>query len=231
MKHQLKYLSPFLIAALGLCSCGVEFGFDDETMRAEGLRLNHDTAYAFVGDTVLLSPQFTPEEVGSTILYWESDADSVASPIAGRTQTFSPGWARIKATSVSYRLEATCDVCVMERYRTDVATQYAYETIVYARVNVHGEPPAERAVILARVGDEVRGVGERRIYRGVEYVVLRIGGRTMKEPSDDTPWMKEHVTFSYYNPDNYSFEEFPNSLVLDGETHGTLTSLYELSLP
>lgn len=229
MKHRLKYLTLFVVCALGFASCGVDIDFDENAVRAESLTLDRDTIYLRVGESIDLSPIFTPDSVTNQAVLWTSDADSVATTVSNSIVAVSPGSALITATSVSYRLEASCHIVVLEDWPLFDAGQFPYETVIYAKVTVGGSPLPAGAELAAFVDYECRGTGVRRVRLDQEYWEIRVGS-DIRYSNPEYPSLSEEIEFRYYDPESHTMQVFPQTILHDGETHGYPSHPFELSI-
>jgi hypothetical protein len=200
---------------------------EQDEQPAFGMSLGRDTLYVMVGDRFSLSPVFSPSADVPADVYWTSSADSVVSVADNVFTGVGEGWALVRATSVSRLLEDSCHVNVMRRWESTFR-DYPYEMMVYASVTVHGQPFDSEAMVLgAFVEDELRGVGEPMEWHGRQYVRFRVGSSISYVDPDG---LDETVTFRVYHRRQLLYEEFPQTIDFDGEAHGTLSSLFSLSL-
>lgn len=227
MMKKTRRIALALVSALTLTSCGLVDMEDQEELPLTEMHLQRDTLYLMVGDQFTLQPVLTPDSVTIDDVFWSSSADSVLSISNNVFTGVSEGWSLVRALSVSRQLEDSCHVCVMRRWE-NTEREYPYEMMVYANVSVHGQPfNPETMVLGAFVDDEMRGAGQLMEWKGKQYVRFRIG-------SDikfiDSEGIEETVTFRVYYKQQLRYEEFPQELNFDGEAHGTLSSLFSLSL-
>lgn len=216
-----------LVSALTLTSCGLVDMEDQEELPLTEMHLQRDTLYLMVGDQFTLQPVLTPDSVTIDDVFWSSSADSVLSISNNVFTGVSEGWSLVRALSVSRQLEDSCHVCVMRRWE-NTEREYPYEMMVYANVSVHGQPfNPETMVLGAFVDDEMRGAGQLMEWKGKQYVRFRIGSDIKFV---DPEGIEETVTFRVYYKQQLRYEEFPQELNFDGEAHGTLSSLFSLSL-
>ena len=216
-----------LVSALTLTSCGLVDMEDQEELPLTEMHLQRDTLYLMVGDQFTLQPVLTPDSVTIDDVFWSSSADSVLSISNNVFTGVSEGWSLVRALSVSRQLEDSCHVCVMRRWE-NTEREYPYEMMVYANVSVHGQPfNPETMVLGAFVDDEMRGAGQLMEWKGKQYVRFRIGSDIKFVDSEG---IEETVTFRVYYKQQLRYEEFPRELNFDGEAHGTLSSLFSLSL-
>ncbi len=222
-----RRIALVLVSALTLTSCGLVDMEDQEELPLTEMHLQRDTLYLMVGDQFTLQPVLTPDSVTIDDVFWSSSADSVLSISNNVFTGVSEGWSLVRALSVSRQLEDSCHVCVMRRWE-NTEREYPYEMMVYANVSVHGQPfNPETMVLGAFVDDEMRGAGQLMEWKGKQYVRFRIGSDIKFVDSEG---IEETVTFRVYYKQQLRYEEFPQELNFDGEAHGTLSSLFSLSL-
>lgn len=223
-----RKLFTFLSVGLILSSCGL-MELDESELAAMRMQLDRrDTLYVMVGDTFQLHPTFTPDSATMQQVLWLSSDNQVVYPTNNSFAAVGEGWAKIKALSVAWQLEDSCMVRVMPLWG-QVMQQYPYEMIVYARIMVHGKPyDPETMRVAAFVGEEMRGEGELMTHFGVSYVRFRVGSDVNYTGNTDD--YGETVTFRVYHQREFRCEEFPVTIDFDGESHGSLSSLFDLVL-
>ena len=226
-----RWMVMGVLAPLLATSCGLMDMEEQQELVATQMQLGRDSLYIMVGDTLALQPEFTPDSVTVSDIYWASSAPDVLSVADNVFTARSAGWALVTAVSVARRLEDSCHVCVMPRWES-MARQYPHEMMVYADVSVGGRPfTPDEMVLGAFVDDELRGIGEGMEWKGRQYVRFRIGSETAAvDPDNPDDESDEVVTFRVYHRSRLAYEEFPQKLNYDGETHGTLSSLFKLSI-
>lgn len=224
-----KYII-LLLSILSFSSCGLEFDIDEEAIGAESFELSIDTAYVRVGDRFVIPPVFKPDTLTNQLVFWVPENDSVIVMHGDTIEAVGPGTTVLHAISVSDRLTASCEINVYDSIRHDINNWYPYETVVYADVKIDGDWPKEDQQVLAYVGFECRGIGKMMTFKDHQYMVFRIATSYHTLPSDDTPWMREEATFVLFDKSKLQRREFDNTLILDGEAHGTLSNLYKLTL-
>lgn len=234
MKYKLK---TWFLAALTLqlmASCGL-VGLDPDTLPslATSLHLDRDTVYLMKGEQLELNVTILPDSVSNRPLVWSMETDSVISLDNALVTAVDQGWCMVRVSSLYDMLEDSCMVCVLDTWQLDdlVSRQYLYETIVRARVSIHGTPMGRNAILAAFVNDQLRGVGTVSQRQGIDYVTLRVGGDSYDDDSPEAnDWMRQIITFRLYDPDLHMMYEFPQEIPFDGESHGTLSQLFQLTL-
>jgi hypothetical protein len=224
MKLKIITFLPFL---LSLASCGL-MEMDEQTdVVATQMTLQRDTLYIMVGDRLELHPVFTPDSVTVSDVLWTSSADSVLTVSNNVFTGMSEGWSTVRAVSVQRHLEDSCHVYVMKRWE-NTAREYPYEMMVYATVTVHGQPFNPETMMLgAFVDDEMRGAGELMEWKGRQYVRFRVGSEL---PFYNPDGIEETVTFRVYHRQELRYETFTQTILYDGEAHGSLSNLFPLTL-
>lgn len=233
MKHRLK---TWFLAALTLqlmASCGL-MGLDPEALPslANSLELDRDTVYLMPGEQVELHAKILPDSLSSRPIVWSIDADSIIFMDNAVVTALAEGWCQVKAASLYDMLEDSCAVCVLAPWEMEDASHaYSYETIVRARVSIKGHPMGQNAIIAAFVNSQLRAVGKPTQSKGVDYITLRVGGDTFHDDSPEAlEWDHQIITFRLYDPDEHMLYEFPQELPFDGESHGTLSDLFKLTI-
>lgn len=224
-----KIIHKVLLALLPLLSAScdlMEMDEQEDIIPAE-MNLGRDTIYIMVGDQFELHPTFTPDSVTVSDVLWTTSVDSVLNISNNVFTGVSEGWTTVQAISVSHHLIDSCHVNVMKRWES-TAREYPYEMLVYADVTVHNIPFNPETMILgAFVDDEMRGAGELMEWKGRRYVRFRIGSEL---PFYDPDGIEETVNFCVYYRQELRFETFPQTILYDGEAHGSLSNLFTLAL-
>lgn len=217
----LLYLLPFLTA-----SCGI-MEMENEEVIAKALSLERDTLWIMVGDEFTLQPVFTPDNVSIDAVTWTTSASDVLSIKDGVFTGASEGWAKVHAKNIAADVEDSCMVCVMRRWE-DSSRLFPYEMVVYASVTVNDKAfDPETMIVGAFVDDEMRGVGTLEKWKDTSYVRFRIGSEMRYV---DPEGITETINFRVYYKQELRYEEFPQTLDYDGETHGTLSNLFTLKI-
>jgi hypothetical protein len=224
-----KIIHKALLALLPLLSASCDLmEMDDQVdIIPTEMSLGRDTLYIMVGDQIELQPTFSPDSVTVNDVLWTSSADSVLSINNNVFTGISEGWTTVQAISVSHNLIDSCHVNVMKRWES-AAREYPYEMMVYAAVTVHGQPFNPETMMLgAFVDDEMRGASELMEWKGRQYVRFRVGSEL---PFYNPDGIEETVTFRVYHRQELRYEAFPQTILYDGEAHGSLSNLFALTL-
>ena len=255
MDNDMKAIHRILLLAVAvvqLTSCGL-LDFDVDEFGAETateMRIGQDTIYVMVGDTFSLNPVFTPDTVNITDLYiLPVEQDVVAVRGSDKLEAVGEGGTKLYIVSVSARIQDSCMVYVGARW--DIANKvWPYETIFYAHVTVDGQPPTEDMEVSAFVGNECRGIGQLKSAHGISYWQFRVGStfvfgnsninwddiddmdedEDIDEDEDEEGYIyRERITFRCYDRVKRILYICPIRTDFDGETHGTLSELFEIN--
>lgn len=217
----LLFLLPFLTASCGLME------MENEEVIAMELHLDRDTLWIMVGDEFTLQPSFKPDSVSIPSVTWTTSSSDVLSIVDGVFHGTREGWAQVNARSIAADIEDSCMVCVMRRWE-DTSKQFPYEMVVYASVTVNGKDfDPETMIVGAFVDGDMRGIGTLEKWKDNSYVRFRIGSDLRYV---DPEGISETVNFRVYYKKELRYEEFPQTLDYDGETHGTLSNLFTLKI-
>ena len=217
----LLFFLPFLTASCELME------MENEEVLVQELHLDRDTLWIMVGDEFSLQPSFKPDSVSIPSVIWTTSASNVLSIEDGVFRGTGVGWAQVHARSITANIEDSCMVCVMRRWE-DASKLFPYEMMVYASVTVNGKAfDPETMIIGAFVDGDMRGVGSLEKWKDSSYVRFRIGSELRYV---DPNGFSETVSFRVYYKKELRYEEFPQTLDYDGETHGTLSNLFTLKI-
>jgi len=227
IKRRVKIFSPFYLFTflLLLSSCGEfwDFGTSNPIDGSE-MKLGRKVITMFEGDRYAIPVLFTPEEISNMGVHWMVDNDSVAIMYRDSVWALQEGHTKVYAYSSIDRLRDSCVVVVLPPLSLEEGT-YPYDMVICASVDVHGEKlnkdNADKYIVAAYVDDELRGIGELRTDKDIEYMVIRVWS---PYPEGD------EVRLRCYFRGQARAELFPDQFTFDGERHGTLTKLYPLTL-
>ncbi len=256
MKHLLRIIRTVLLAAV-MTSCGELFDIEsvtDEDHPAK-MELSRHEMTMMAGDETKLTVNFTPAELNDDDLpvYWMSaDLDVVAFK-EGVMQAVGAGTTKVYASSVSVQLVDSCEVTVVGPWVVS-GRQFSREMMVYANVTVNGKPMTDDMEVGAFCVDEqaeideLRGVGVALTAANHPYIAIRVYSDNMEQasiPKDFDPYAEpvekddeedddeeapniEVIRFRVYDHKTCTFYELDQRLPFDGDTHGTLSNLFEL---
>lgn len=240
------------LAAVLFVSCGEIFDVESvEKDEPAMMIIQRPELTLMTGDKLKLSVAFTPDELNSKDLpvYWMAeDADVCTFDDEGQLVAVAPGTTKIYATSVSATLVDEGEVTVIDPWAVN-GRNFGREMMVYADVKVNSVPMTDDMVVAAFCDEELRGVGEVRKAQNKTYVAIRIYSDNLTPdpiPNDFDPYadnsdkeedendnndnvpVVEVISFRVYDHKTASFYEMDKRLAFDGESHGTLSSLYEI---
>ena len=227
MKRFAKILTfiSFVAVSQLMTSC-LKLDIGDDTLTAYDMSLDYDSVYMMLDDTITLSPVFNPDSVTNKEMFWWSDADSIVYADGNDLIAAAEGITYVRGMSVQHRLEDSCYVYVMPRWEVS-PYDYPFEIVVYADVKIGGETPSEDILIGAFKGKEFRGIGKWKEFAGKKYLEIRAYS-CYDEVHDGK---SEKINFLYYDKKNLRVQRFKQSISFDSETHGTISNLFELSIP
>lgn len=225
-KHILQRLLVLLIGA-SLGSCGIiDFDFDENIDHKSVMHLDHDEVYVMVGDQFSLTPVFEVDSLSNTAVYFVSLDNEVVTMTDNVATAVGEGETYITALSVMSNSLDSCLVHVMPVWQV-TPSNYAYETLVYADIDVNGKPYDPKTMVVAAfMNNECRAVGEPMETAGVKYTRFRVYGTTPSGYGNGS----DEIQFRVYLREKLDYEFFQQRLDFDGETHGSLTNLFKLSL-
>ncbi len=227
MKRFAKILTfiSFVAVSQLMTSC-LKLDIGDDTITAYDMSLNYDSVYMMLDDTITLSPVFNPDSVTNKEMFWWSDVDSIVYADGNDLIAAAEGITYVRGMSVQHRLEDSCYVYVMPRWEVS-PYDYPFEIVVYADVKIGGETPSEDILIGAFKGKEFRGIGKWKEWKGKKYMEIR----AYSHYDEIHDGKSEKINFLYYDKKNLRVQRFTQSISFDSETHGTLSNLFELSIP
>ena len=206
-----------MAATLLYVSCGlIDMELGEGTQYAYDMTLEYDSVYVRVGDSVLIKPVFVPDSVSNSEVLYLSEDESVASIVNDTVVAVTPGETMVTA------------LYVMEPWVLN-PMDFANDMVVYATATVDGKPfDPETMSFAAFAGPEFRGMGELKEINGIRFLQFRIYGELDLETMGPNPF--EMIHFGCYNKTDYSFRYMDQYMYFDGETHGSLSYLYQLTL-
>ena len=221
--RMVKVVLPFYLFTFLLLSCG-DFWEGGDPSTARTMTLQRKMVNLMVGDRYKIPVLFTPDEVSNQAVWWQAYDTDVATFENDSLVALSEGYTRIYAMSVSDRLQDSCLVNVLPQLYLN-PRGYVHDMVIYAQVNIHGKTyiPGDEAsyVICAYKDQELRGIGQMRRWQDRDYMELRVWSPF---------YYGELIDIRCYYRGQARVELFPDRFIFDGETHGTLSSLYPLVL-
>lgn len=218
-----------MAATLLYVSCGlIDMELGEGTQYAYDMTLEYDSIYVRIGDSVLIKPVFVPDSVSNSEVLYLSEDENVATIVNDTVVAMASGEVLVTAMSVLGGIADTCKVYVMEPWELN-PMDFANDMVVYATATVDGKPfDPETMLFAAFAGPEFRGMGELKEINGIRFLQFRIYGELDLETMGPNPY--EMIRFGCYNKTDYSFRYMDQYLFFDGETHGTPSNLYELTV-
>ena len=226
-----KYI---LIGVILLCmsSCAEFFEFVEILERTildaqYTVRLSHKRADLLVGDSLFFDVETIPDSIETTYRWYLTDTTNKSVSLIGkRLYARTEGEAMVYVQALPIGMTAgdivpdsavidSCYITVSQRIEVPI-TEFPYETIVIATLQIADTLVTDTAVasrLTALVDGEIRGRAKVCQAFGIDYLLLRIGGRKA---------CGEEVTIDYYDRDLRRRHVF-TSFTFDGETHGTLS--------
>jgi len=213
--------------AMALTSCADLFDMDDAIVPRE-MTLETHAVTLMLGDSCVIKPIFTPDSLSNNVVYWMSMDPEIASFVSGDTLVgLSIGTTEALAISVTdYNQIDTCAVEVIDRWQLP-DEDFPHETIVYANVLIHGQPPTDDDIIAAFYEGEVRGIGQIFEMRGHSVMRIRIAGDFVDNDELD----QQSVAFRCFRRSHHELLTFPQWIFFDGESHGTPSEPLQLEIP
>ncbi len=229
MKRLINILLICLTALFASCGL-IDMDTDENVQQAYELSMERDTVYAMVGNRFVVHPIFTPEVVSNVEIFWYTDNDSIIRIVNDTVVAVGEGEAYLHGISVQDAKEDSTLVIVMPGWQYD-PYNWPYETVVYADVRVDGNPISDEMLVGAFVGNECRGIGERKEWNGTRYIQFRIGSESFSypDPTSDDVFINETIRFVLYDPETHMLRELDETMTFDGETHGTISNLYKMN--
>ncbi|MBR1412950.1 MAG: hypothetical protein IJ577_07480 [Prevotella sp.] len=218
-----KRLLPLCLLTLLplLTGCGEFYEFDQQEAIAAGeMTLGRQSVDLMVGDRFEIPVMFQPETLSNEAVFWLSDNEDVVKFEDNTLLAVGEGTAVVTVISVSGQYQATCTVNVHPVWSFN-PNAYAYDMVFYANVTVHGEQFSDDMYLVAYCDDEIRGIAQIREDKGIRYVLIRVYSNFTEG---------DEIQFKVYKRNSALVEVFPDVVVFDGESHGSLSNLYPLSI-
>ena len=209
--HKMAWLAP--MALLLLTSCG--WDAFHPTIEATSMTLSRHEATVMVGDTLKLELEFEPDSVTLDVAFWFVEGVSVRTSdiVQGNVIAVQPGDSKVICRTINGMLTDTCDVTVIPRWDAFDDSPYQYDMVVYADVEVNGVHNDPNVIVGAFYNDQLRGFGTI-MHTPSEGSVTRIRvWHTLPRTGK--------FTFQYYDRSSCVIGDLDDSLVFDGEMHGT----------
>jgi len=211
----MKKIFAFITMALALASCGEFIEFNGESGDPVSITLARRNIDLMVGDRYELPVSFQPADLANKFVYWLSANTEIVDFQNDTMRAVSPGSTYVTATAIAGNVTDTCRVTVHPLWQMSSAA-YPYEMVIYARITAAGHEFDDSIAVAAFVGDELRGVAERKTWQGTTYDLLRIGS-----PNAES----ESITLRCYDRRRALVTELKDFISFNGETNGTISHL------
>ena len=215
-----------LALALQVASCGLlDWDVDsDGSIIVSSMRIKYDTVYVMIGDTVPLQMSFQPDTVNLKDIFIQSSNPNIVwvDTVRNRLEAVGTGWVMVKVESVSARLKDSCAVYVMPSWSVR-EEGYPYETVFYAHVTKDGYHLSDGSLPdLPPDDDDSEDPDEN------EYVSDDDDDDDFEKGDGTGELVRELIEFCCYDRSNYHMYRCSVRVPFDGETHGTLSNLFEI---
>ena len=218
-----------LLMVLLTSSCGELFNLNEnEASPPDGVMMSHHDIDVKVGDSVFFEAKVYPDT--SVVSYqWKLIGDKKSGKLVGNWfHAMNPGemYLQVDAENLdlvndtAYSVRDVCKINVFEWTEGPPQSEYLYETIVYASLQINDEvltDSIDGLDVVAVVKGEVRARAEMKEAYGVNYLQFRIGSY----------WPGEIATLECYHPALYQRFVF-QEVKLSGRTYGRLSDLVKL---
>lgn len=223
MRKKLYHITIVLTLALLTGACSEFFEPNDATMPVAMTLSSHDVT-VMEGDTCVIHPLFTPDSISNQAVFWMTADQQVARFLNTDTLiAVTQGSTQAIAISVTdYHKADTCHISVISRWDLTANFDYPEDMVIYADILVHGKPVSDDTLIGAFCGNELRGLGKTIERNGVRYTLIRVWGPYAMS--------NETIIFRCYDRRRYTLEEFNEALSFDGESHGSPSNLFRLTI-
>ena len=177
-----------------------------------------------VGDHYRIPVTFNPSEASTEAVWWMLADEAVAQFENDTLVGMAEGQTVAYVISVADRLTDSCLVNVLPPLYVP-PKGYIYDMVIYAAVNIHGkvytQEDEDSLIVCAYKDRELRGIGKMRRWQDRDYMEVRVWSPF---------YYGELIDLRCYYRGKAKVELFPDQFIFDGETHGTLSSLYPLVL-
>lgn len=218
-----------LLVVLLTSSCGELFNLNEnEANPPDGVIMSHHDIDLMVGDSVFIEAKAYPDT--AVVSYrWSQMGEVKSGQLVGNwLYAVAPGefYVKVEAENIDlvsdsvYTVSDVCRVNVFDWTQGPDQSEYLYETVMYASLEID-EVDITNSIdslqVVAVVKDEVRAYAQMKEAYGVNYLQFRIGSY----------WPGEKATIECYHPEllqRFVFQE----ITLNGSTYGRLSDLVKL---
>lgn len=218
-----------LLMVLLTSSCGELFNLNEnEANPPDGVVMSHHDIDIIVGDSVFIEAKTYPDTAVVSYRWSQSGQTNSGRLVGNWLYAVAPGefYVKVEAENIDLVNDSTysvSDVCRVNVFDWSIGpdqSDYLYETIVYASLEID-EVDITNAIdnlqVVALVKDEVRARAEMKEAYGVNYLQFRIGSY----------WPGEKATLECYHPELHQRFVF-KEITLGGITYGSLSDLVKL---
>ena len=218
-----------LLMVLLTSSCGELFNLNEnEANPPDGVVMSHHDIDLMVGDSVFIEAKAYPDS--AVVSYrWSKMGEVKSGQLVGNwLYAVAPGefYVKVEAENIdlvndsTYSVSDVCRVNVFDWTQGPAQSDYLYETVMYASLEID-EVDITNSIdslqLVAVVKNEVRARAQMKEAYGVNYLQFRIGSH----------WPGEKATIECYHPElhqRFVFQE----ITLNGGTYGRLSDLVKL---
>lgn len=227
LRHLITFSCAVMVLTSLITSCGlIDMEFDENVQMAYDMQLDHDTVYIVEGDSIVLTPLFTPDSVSNQEVYFRSANEEIACVHNDTIIAVAEGETVISATSIMNEKMAFCQVFVMAPWEVNIYN-FSNDMVAYVTASIDGEPlNLETQIVGAFVGGDLRGIGELIELKDTKILQVRIYGHY--EWGDGEPTRPELVRFKCYDKEKFTLQQLDLYIPFDGETHGSPSAPLEL---
>lgn len=218
-----------LLMVLLTSSCGELFNLNEnEANPPDGVVMSHHEIDVMVGDSVFFEAKAYPDT--AVVSYrWSFMGDTRVGKLNGtwfHALESGETYLKVEAENIDIVNDSTysvSDVCVINVFdwtQGPNQSEYLYETVVYASLEIDDMDVTnsiDSLQVVAVVGNEVRAYAQMKEAYDVNYLQFRIGSH----------WPGEKATLECYHPglhQRFVFQE----IMLNGNTYGRLSDLVKL---
>ena len=218
-----------LLMVLLTSSCGELFNLNvNDANPPDGVVMSHHDIDIIVGDSVFFEAKTYPDT--AVVSYrWSQFGETNSGRLVGTwLHAVAPGefYVKVEAENIdlvndtTFYVSDVCKVNVFDWTQGPDQSDYLYETVVYASLEIDDEDitdAIDSLQVVAVVKDEVRTQADMKDAYGVNYLQFRIGSY----------WPGEKATLECYHPELHQRFVF-KEITLGGITYGSLSDLVKL---
>lgn len=231
----MKYkFSPWylLLASILACGCAELIEIGDYTFPSDvDVSISRHEVDIMVGDELTIDPLVQPDSLMPRYYWYLADSiDADKLKFSGnKVSALSVGdvlvylHAELSGPGFYQEYRDSCFVHVFEWPEEVPPSDYANYMVLNCQINIDGQSASQDNIEIAAVASdgEVRGRVQWLEHEGVKYAYLRIYS---DQPKGDTIFLQ-----CYDHAKVRRIELSPSPMIFDGETHGSLSNLLQLS--